>query len=235
MAQHKQNRLIVAACGLLSLTLVFTGGLSSPSAQAATLYVSDTTLEANLRTGTTSDNRIIAMVRPGTVLTILSEKEGWAEVRLEDGRTGWILRRYLSDRPPWVVTAQKLSAENEQLQSQLSQIGGDHRELVQKHADLKTQMESQQLALQSVRREYEELKNSASTYLNLKMAYENLQNEARQSKTKLDEVEEAYKELRLSTTIRWFLSGAGVLLLGGLLGSSMARMRRRRSGDYYRL
>jgi len=235
MAPYKQNRLIVAACGLLSLTLVFTGGLSSPSAQATTLYVSDTTLEANLRTGTTSDNRIIAMVRPGTPLTILSEKEGWAEVSLEDGRTGWILRRYLSDRPPWVVTAQKLAAENEQLQAQLRQIGGGHRELVQKHDDLKRQMESQQLALQSVRREYEELKNSAANYLNLKMAYENLQNEARQSKTKLDEVQEAYKKLRLSTTIRWFLSGAGVLLLGGLLGSSMARMRRRRSGDYYRL
>lgn len=235
MAPYKQHRLIVAACGLLSLALVFTGGLSSPSAQATTLYVSDTTLEANLRTGTTSDNRIIAMVRPGTVLTILNEKEGWAQVRLEDGRTGWILKRYLSERPPWVVTAQKLAAENEQLQSQLSQIGGGHRELVQKHAELKGQMESQQLALQSVRREYEELKNSAANYLNLKMAYENLQNEARQSKTKLDEVQEAYKKLRLSTTIRWFLSGAGVLLLGGLLGSSMARMRRRRSGDYYRL
>ena len=87
--------------------------------------------------------------------------------------------------------------------------------------------------LQVIRRKYEELKNSSSNYLNLKMAYENLQTEARQNKANLDEVQEAYKKLKLSTNIRWFLSGAGVLLFGGLLGSSMARMRRRR--DYYKL
>jgi SH3 domain protein len=235
MAKSKQNKLIARACRFFCLTLFLTVWLLSPSAQATTLYVSDTSLEANLRTGMTSTNRIIALVRPGTRLKLLGEKEGWAEVSLEDGRTGWILRRYLSERPPWIETAQKLSAENERLKSQLGEIGGEHRELVQAHAELNTQMESQEQSLQAVRREYEELKKSSSNYLNLKMAYENLQSEARQSKAKLDEVQEAYKKLKLSTSIQWFLSGAGVLLLGGLLGSSMARMRRRRSGDYYRL
>jgi SH3 domain protein len=235
MAKYRQNRLIAGACRLLSLTLFFTVWLPSPGVQATTLYVSDTTLEANLRTGTKTDNRIIALLRPGTRLTILREKGGWAEVTLEDGRTGWILKRYIAERPPWRETAEKLAAENEQLKSQLRNIGGENRDLVQKQAGLERQLSSQQQALQDISREYKELKTSASDYLNLKVAYENLQTEARQSKAKLDQVEKAYKDLKLSATIRWFLSGAGVLLLGGLLGSSMARMRRRRSGDYYRL
>jgi SH3 domain protein len=234
MATYKPDRLIDGALRLFCLTLFFIFLLAIPDAQATTLYVSDTTLEANLRTGTKTDNRIIGLLRPGTRLTILREMGGWAEVTLEDGRTGWILKRYLSERPPWRETAQKLGAENEQFQSQLSQIESQRRELVQKHAELKRQMDSQQQALQAVQREYEDLTNSSSNYLNLKMDYEKLQTESRQNKAKLDELQEAYKKLKLSTSIRWVLSGAGVLILGGLLGSSMARLRRRRSGDYYR-
>ena len=233
MDTRKQTRLTVGAIRLLSLTLFLTVWLPSQNAHAATLYVSDTTLEANLRTGTKMDHRIIGLLRPGTLVNLVREEDGWAEVSLEDGRTGWILRRYLSDRPPWRVTAQNLAAKNEQLQAKLSKIGGEHRELIQKDAELKKQVDSHQQELQVVRRKYEELKNSSSNYLNLKMAYENLQTEARQNKAKLEEVQEAYKKLKLSTNIRWFLSGAGMLLFGGLLGSSMARLRRRR--DYYKL
>jgi len=48
-------------------------------------------------------------------------------------------------------------------------------------------------------------------------------------------LEKAYGKLKTSTGIRWFLSGAGVLLLGWVMGSSVARLRRRRSSDYYKL
>jgi SH3 domain protein len=202
---------------------------------ATTVYVSDTTLEANLRSGTSQENRIIGMLRPGTQLTLLSEQDGWAEVTLEDGRTGWILRRYLSERPPWRETAEQLQKENERLRTQLTKVRAEHKEIMQKSAEVQRQLDSQQAEFHSVQSEYEELKKSSTNYLNLKMAYENLQNEARQSKAKLDELEKAYGKLRTSRAIRWFLSGAGVLMLGWIVGSSMARMRRRRSSDYYKL
>jgi len=199
------------------------------------LYVSDTTLEANLRTGTSQENRIIGMLRPGTQVTVLSEKEGWAEVTLEDGRTGWILRRYLSERPPWRETAEQLQRENEQLRNQLHKVRTEHQQIAQKSAEVQKQLDSQQGEFQSLQREHEDLRKSSTNYLNLKMAYENLQNEARQNKAKLDEVEKAYSKLKTSRAIRWFLSGAGVLMLGWIVGSSMARIRRRRSSDYYKL
>lgn len=235
MVTHKQNKMTVQALGLFSLTLFFTVCLPSASSSAATLYVSDTTVEANLRTGTQQENRIIALLRPGTQLEVLSEEDGWAEVTLADGRTGWILRRYLSERPPWRVTAEKLATENEQLRAQVGTIKGGNQDLLQKNKELQKQVDLQQRELEKVSRDYEELKNSSTNYLNLKMAYENLQKGARQSNAKLDKLEKAHGKLKTSTGIRWFLSGAGVLLLGWVMGSSVARLRRRRSSDYYKL
>ena len=220
---------------LFSVTLILVSWLTIVGASAATLYVSDTTLNANVRTGTTIENRIIAMVTPGTVVTLVAEEDGWAEVALDDGRTGWILRRYLSERPPWRVTAEKLARESQELRARLGRVELDNRTLVQKNATFEKGMGERQRELERVRKEYEDLKTSSANYLSLKMAYENLQAEARLSKAKLDEVQKAYADLKLSTNIRWFLSGAGVLLLGWLGGLSLGRMRRRRSGDLYRL
>ena len=195
----------------IGLTLFLTVCLPAIGDAATTVYVSDTTLEANLRSGTSPANRIIGMLKPGTKLTIVQEEDGWAKVTLEDGRTGWILKRYLSERPPWRVTAQKLSAENEQLRAQLTKISNENRGLVQKNNELQGQTNTQQQDLQTVRQEYEQLKKSSTKYLNLKMAYENLQNETRTTKAKLDELEKAHGKLKTSWAIRWFLSGSGVI------------------------
>ena len=235
MVTHKQNTMTAQALRLIGLTLFFTVWLPSVNSFAATFYVSDTTLEANLRTGTQKENRIIALLQPGEKLELLGEEDGWAEVTLADGRTGWILRRYLSERPPWRVTAEKLGAENKQLRAQLATVEGGNQDLGQKNKELQKQVDLQQKELEKVRRNYEELKNSSTNYLNLKMAYENLQKGARQSNAKLDTLEKAQGKLKTSKGIRWFLSGAGVLLLGYIMGTSVARLRRRRSSDYYKL
>jgi SH3 domain protein len=219
MTRQKQNRVAAQA---FCLALFFTIWLPTNAQPATTFYVSDTTLEANLRSGTSQENRIIGMLRPGTKLTLTGEQDGWAEVTL-------------SERPPWRETAEQLQKENERLRTQLNKVRTEHQQIIQRSAEVQKQLDSQQGEFQSVQREYEELKKSSTNYLNLKMAYENLQNEARQSKAKLDEVEKAYGKLRTSRAIRWFLSGAGVLLLGWIVGSSMARIRRRRSSDYYKL
>lgn len=235
MTISKRNRLVAQALWLFALILLLTLWLPGTGNTAETLYVSDTTLEANLRSGTSQENRIIGMLRPGTKVTLTSEQDGWAEVTLEDGRTGWILRRYLSERPPWRETAERLQTENEQLRTKLNKIRTEYQQMMQKSGELQKKMDSQQGELLSVQSDYEELKKSSTNYLNLKMAYENLQNEARQTKAKLDELEKGYGKLKTSRALRWFLSGAGVLILGWIIGSSMARIRRRRSSDYYKL
>ncbi|UCG13372.1 MAG: TIGR04211 family SH3 domain-containing protein [Deltaproteobacteria bacterium] len=219
---------------ILGFFIVLVSWTLGGQALATTYYVSDTTLEANLRAGTGIEYRIIALVRPGASVTLLGEKDGWAQVALRDGRTGWIFKRYLSERPPWRLTAQKLAEKNQELESRVGTIEQSQRVLQQENNRLRKKLNVEHQELQGVRQEYETLKKGAANYLELKTAYENLTSEAQQRKDQLEKVQEAYEHLKLSTSLRWFLSGAGVLILGWLLGLSMGRMRKR-PVDAYRL
>lgn len=178
----------------LALALGLSG--TSHGARHVSLYVSDITVEANVRSGIDADHRIIAMLRPGAQVTMLREEGGWAEVTLQDGRRGWMLKRYLSERPTWMVTAQQLEGENQKLREQLQGLGNRQQEMVQENELLKKEVE--------------------------------------EARKKIEEMERAYNAAELSGRLRWFLSGATVVLVGWFLGFWMGRMRRRRSFDLFR-
>jgi SH3 domain protein len=133
MKTNRKRQLLRRVMHLVALAILLTVWLFGSKTWAKTLYVSDTTLEAILRSGPDISHRIIASVPIGERLTILRAENGWAEVSLPDGRTGWTLERYLSDRPPWKFTAEKLAEEKAQLESQISEIEASSRELGQEN------------------------------------------------------------------------------------------------------
>ena len=189
MEISKKINLVGELC-FLGLTTVLLSWFLYSVADATVLYVSDTTVTVNLRTGNSFGNKIVALLRPGTQVTLIEEESGWAEVALEDGRKGWLLRKYLSDRPAWRVTAQELAAENQSLKEQVSKLERNYQNLLQEKTKLRKELDSK------------------------------TQN--------LEEVERAYKESGVSNKLRWFISGAGVLLLGWIFGFWRGRMRQRR-------
>lgn len=72
----------VCACFLL---LAFAAAGHSTEATAAVVMQNDAPLMNNELRG-----KALALVPEGTTVKIKSEKAGWAEVRLPDGRTGWL-------------------------------------------------------------------------------------------------------------------------------------------------
>jgi SH3 domain protein len=197
MSVFGRRRLSVKRFWLVGLTLLLSNLLLNVEILARTIYISDTTLKANLRTGNSFDRRIIAMLRSGTQVTLIREEGGWAEIALQDGRRGWILKNYLSDRPPWRVTAQKLLSENQRLQQQVGSLENDHQNLLEKKIKLETDLDDKS--------------------------------------RKLKELQKANDNMKTSHNLRWFLGGAGVVLIGWILGFWMGRARRSRSSGRYRL
>ena len=215
---------------LLAFVTLWLGGVKT---WAKTLYVSDTTLETILRSGPDISHRIIAALPIGTKVTMISEEDGWAEVSLPDGRTGWTLARYLSDRPPWKFTAEKLAKEKERLGSQISETESSNRELGQENDRLEKELASFDQDLEAAKKDYEALKKGARNYSGLQEAQEKLASELPELKARLAKAQTAYDKLQSSTKMRWFLYGAGVMTLGWIVGLIMGGRRRRRSSDLY--
>jgi SH3 domain protein len=201
---------------------------------AENVYLSDMTLDTILRAGPGIEHRIIASVQVGSQVTLVREEKEWAEVALQSGRTGWVLKKYLSKEPPGRVAAEKLAGENKALREEVNQLSQGKQELSDELGKLKKELEGGKRGLASVRQEYETLKKGATEYLNLKSDFDKLTEEATQVREKLGELQRDYDTLQSSTAAQALLSGAGVLILGWLSGFVMQRLRRRRRSDLYR-
>jgi SH3 domain protein len=234
MKKHKKKRLLRKVVWLLCLTVLFSGWLFSAKTWAETFYVSDTTLEAIFRSGPAISNRIIAALTIGTRVEVIKIENGWVEVSLPDGRTGWTIERYLSDRPPWRFTAERRAKEKNQLESQISEIESSSRELKEANERLEKQLGAQGKELEVARQEYDALRKGAVNYIGLQKAHEKLASELPELKAKLAEAQKAHDKLQSRGNMRWFLYGAGTMVLGWILGNVMGGRRKRRSLEIHR-
>ena len=127
----------------------------SSVATAATRYVSDD-LSINMRRGPGTGYRISELLSAGDRLSTLSESNGWMKVRTGDGKTGFVLTRFLSEQPAASTRiaamkeqTEKFKTENEQLKKKLDEVRSGSEELtetktslVSENADLKKRLNS---------------------------------------------------------------------------------------------
>jgi SH3 domain protein len=84
--------------------------------------------------------------------------------------------------------------------------------------------------LQDISQKYEQLHQDATTtqFLETREKYADLQRAHAEAQQRLAALNDAYTSLKSSTRLTWFLSGAGVILLGWFLGMTSERWRGRR-------
>ena len=92
---------------------------------AEKVYVSDL-LRITLRTGPSTQNRVISSLRSGQELEVLESKDEWSLVRLLEGEQehieGWVMTRFLITRLPWEMQAAALKNENMRLKKNLTSL-----------------------------------------------------------------------------------------------------------------
>lgn len=84
---------------ILQLTLVISLALSVAPAWAKTMYVTDS-LEITLRGGTSTQHKILAMLRSDEEVEVLEDLGNWMKVQLKNGKEGYVLSRYLTSNIP---------------------------------------------------------------------------------------------------------------------------------------
>ena len=164
----------------------------------------------------------------------------WAAVRLEDGRTGYVEKKHLIDREPYKTTAEHLQNEVGQQRERLTTLTQQLTTLRDEHQRLQQAYGMAEAQLQDVSQKYDALRQDATTaqFLEIRTKYADLLRTHNEVQQQLATVSEAHAALKHSTRLGWFLSGAGVILMGWLLGMSSERWRSRRrrsAGSSYQL
>jgi len=196
------------------------------AAFAETMYVSDV-LKLTVRDGKGTAGKIIAVVQSGQTVEVLQPEDEWALVKLDDGQEGWVLNRYLTGKVTNNIKLQWLKKKHKTLTAQSATLLEERVKLKEENKKFKTELDKFQKEAQDLKISYGTLKTESADYINLKSKYTKTAAQLSEYKKKSELFEKELTKLEFKQTVRWLLTGAGVLLLGFILGFSTKRQRRR--------
>ena len=196
--------------------------------QAETLYISDF-LRITMRTGPGIDHKIIEMIKSGQSVTVLEQGPEWTKILLPTGKEGWVLNRFLTPKPPSGLLLKKLEEKHAELSLQITTLIDENKRLRNENQRLDAELKTSSRNLKKVTDSYQKLKSGSAEYLDVKSRYEMMVVQLDQQKKRAQDIEKELELIRFHKNIRWFLSGAVVLIIGFLIGFSAIHQRRRSS------
>jgi len=195
---------------------------------ADTMYVGGS-IKIMVRTAPATNRKIISMLNTGQQVDVLQEEGNWARVRLPDGKEGWALSQYLTASPPARLKLERLEAEHQVLKAKSAPLIKENQTLKTDLEQLESELADSQQSFESLESAHEALKQDASEYLSLKAKFDQLNRQMEEQKQFIETCEGELVSLERNRNIRWFLSGAGVLVVGFIIGFSTRPKRRRSS------
>lgn len=211
-------------------------GLAATTAAGQSVRYIQDFIKVPLRTGTSTQNKILRMLPSGARVELLEESgDGYARVRSEEGTEGWILSRYLMEEPSArdrLALAQKSLAaqqdENQSLKREINTLKAHAAEMDRSNKELETTNADLSQELESVRR-------TAGRSLAIGKENENFRQELARKNDELEALVRENAQLNDRSQRDWFLAGAGVALGGLVLGLIIPRIpwRRRKRWDQF--
>ena len=208
---------------LLALAFFFATG---PSYAAETRYVTDE-FEVTMRSGTSTSNSIVRMLRSGEAVTVLEEDPAanYSLVETASGKQGYVLTRFLMPIPAARQRLEELEARFEQQKTRLNQQSSEIAELKQSLGQEKADNSALTTTLRASERELSEVRTAAQETLSIQDQNKRLQTVVDQLRQEKTELTETVAELTDSTRLDWFLRGGAVSLIAFIIGILVTRIR----------
>jgi len=194
---------------------------------AETLYIRE--VEITLRTEPGNGRKIIDMLRAGQSLEVLQSGDTWTNVRLPNGKEGWVLSRYLTSKKPDSVSSETSKKENESLAAQIASLQDENNSLKEKDKTATSQADSSIKTCEDLGKSYSKLKADCTDCLRMKSDYETSAAQIAEEKRKTEEMRKKLGDIEKSEKNIWFMTGGGVFLAGIIVGSLLKGQRRRSS------
>ncbi len=182
-------------------------------------YVTDT-IRLALRAGPSADQKSLGVVESGQAVEILRAGEEWTLIRSATGLEGWVPSRYLTEQPPPKLIAGRLQEKNRELEARATALAEENARLGEENRRL-----AERLA--ALQQEFESFRRDASEVDELRARLERARVEIAAQEEALRRRVDLPALLLRRETLYAFLAGAGVLLVGVLLGGFVRRRQRR--------
>jgi SH3 domain protein len=198
-----------------------------------TRYVTDET-KIPVRTGRSTQNKILRMLPSGTSVNVLeTADDGYSHVRTPEGVEGWMLSRYLMAERSGRDRLAELQNEYDKLQKENTRLKQERDGLGSVRGDLEKENQSVQSQNRKLREELESLRRKAARPIEISRRNTVLQKQLDEEREKIRQLDNENQLLKEETKRNWFVTGAVVTLGSLFLGLIIPRIpwRKRRSWD----
>jgi SH3 domain protein len=195
---------------------------------AETMYVTDL-LKLTLRSGPSTEHKILSVIESGQQLEMLEPGEDWSLVRMANGKEGHVLTRYLVPEPTHNIRLEQLQIKHKALMQQAATLLEENTHFRDESKELKSTLDGNEKALKKMSTDYDKLKAGSAEYIELKEKHKTVSGQLAEQTKRADVLDEELRAIEINQYIKWFLAGSGVLLVGFIVGFSARRQRRRQS------
>ncbi len=194
--------------------------------QAEPRYITDQT-HITMRAGEGTGHKIQRMLPAGEKVELVSSnrKTGYSKVRDNNGKLGFILTRQLMKSPSArnrVAVAEKRYTEMKQRMENATQ---PFLELQQRFRELKAEHNKLQSTSGNLDTELKEIKSISSDAIRIAEDRKELRKQLASQTWELENLKQENLELKNDQAQYWFMVGAGVIILGIILGMILPRLR----------
>jgi SH3 domain protein len=209
-----------------TVLLVLVSLCASNPLYALTGYITDE-FEITMRSGTSTANSIVRMLRSGEAVTVLEEDlvTQYSLVETSDGKQGYVLSRFLMDIPAAKQTLPQLEVKFAQQRLRLEEQATEVSELKQMLDLEKSDNDALKSTLQTSAEELSQIRTAAEDTLNILEQNKQLQTVVEQLQQEKAQLSATNAELSDSTRIDWFVRGGVVSLIAFVIGIVVTRIR----------
>lgn len=218
---------------VLMISTAFAAGLPGFASAAETRYVTDE-FEITMRSGTSTSNSIVKMLKSGEAVTVLEDDLAtqYTLVEAGDGKQGYVLSRFLMGQP---AARESLASLQERFAQQKERIDTQAQRIAELEGALeqeKTDNQALKSTLRASEQELAEVRGAAQDTLNILEQNSQLQTVVEELRMEKTALEETNAKLSDSTRLDWFVRGGAVSLIAFLIGIIVTRIRWRKQDSW---
>ncbi len=215
------------------LTVLLAAMLASSPALAEVKYITDE-FEVTMRSGTSTANSIVRMLRSGEAVNVLEEDLAtqYSLVETDDGKKGYVLSRFLMARQAARDSLAELQLRYDEQQARITEQNGEIAALNQALSQEQSDNEALKTTLRASEQELSRVREAAQNTLDIQDQNSRLQSVVEQLRQEKAELTEIRAELEDSTRLDWFVRGGAVSLIAFVVGILVTRIRWRKQDSW---